>query len=247
MEAKIQPSNFWDADPFVSAFLSVLHRIPVVDDLMLSHFAGPLRTLQAARRFFEDKHECEVFETPDAENSEWCVLAQTDSEILRRQAELNATRPPADGEVWEYLLSKPDWDTGIWEHSFNLVEVPVPEDLPGASPDREHREIRDSTAIPASEHWRPEQSGVLFVLQDVCIGPDAGRLPKPELLVGLSRHIAGKSLRSVSAGEWEAVPLRQRDPVHEFATVQQSGSGVVYFVYTVCQGGPTHIFTEAER
>ena len=176
------------------------------------------------RRFCDGVAGCEIFRTPDRSDSGWCVLEMADSEVQRALDKLNQDDPPGKHQCWSYLLSQPSWENGQWRHAFKLMQ-------------RASMCLRTSK-VPARDGWKPSDSGLSVLLHEVCMGDDiCARVPRPGLLLGLARHLVGKAVQQVNA------PLND----DAIATVQCSPNGTLYCVYTVCELGPTHIFSEDER
>ena len=197
------------------------------EKLVASHFVNPLRTLGAVHRLLAGESGCEMFRTPERAHSEWCVLESRDSEVERALEHLNQTQPPGKAQDWEYILSKPSWEDGRWRHGFRLMEM----DGKGKA------QTLNNAKIPAASGWVPESSGLSFVLRDVCMGQElCERVPRRDLLFGLASHLAGKNRACAPRFDGDGV-----------ATLQWSPTRVRYVVYTVCDGGPTHMFTEDER
>lgn len=210
--------------------------------VVISHFINPLRSLQSLRHLFATGGACEVFKTPNSENSDWCVLEPNDSEVLRAQKEQNARHPAGLDEQWEYSLSQPSFEDGEWHHSFSL-ERSSPTHAARNPEGRDYADIGDRM-VPSSTGWMPEKSGVLMLLHDVCLGADiCERVPRREMLRGLARHIVGKSSQGFCF-----LPGSEGSPATgEVGTLQRSAEGIMYFIYSVGDFGPTHIFTERER
>jgi len=214
-------------------------------ETVTSHFVNPLRTFGTVKRFLDGKTSCEVFKTYNMNKTDWCVLDSDCKEVREARGRIGGNDPDEHGWRWEYLLTRQEEEN--WCHSFLHVPQPVLADSEGHPKDRELGEPDDDRAVAASPGWIPAKSGVRMLLRDVGIGDDANdRLNRPEMLLGLARHIA-------SEGVWHKVDARCPSDTKVVplgvgvSSLQRSRSGLLYYIYSFGNSGPTHIFTEAER
>jgi len=213
-------------------------------EVVTSHFVNPLRTFSAVRGFLQGYETCEVFKTHNVEDSEWCVLGPDDQEVIRARKTITEEDSQTKDCCWEYLLSQPE--RGEWRHGFVPVPKSITLDAEEHPKDRRLGGSGESCSVRAAPGWRPIQSGVRMLLRDVTIGRNAGEcLPRPEMLLGLARHISGKGVWHKIGGG--GAPVQEVPWGTEVSSLQRSSSGLIYYIYSLGNSGPTHIFTQAER